>query len=474
MKKYLLLFFIVLTSSAFAQSGYEHLAVNAHGMGRTYVVSAKGLDAIGLNPARLYDKYSKQLEVRLFPLASYGLEAGPSFRDAGALGDVFGQYTEGNISDPDRKELTELLKDGKLSGRGDASIIGAAYASEKYGTFAFTWSTHAGLRTDIPDDFINFMSVAESAVTQYSGSYSGLDIQALWYNDYALSYSNSLYENTNDSASFLQFINAGASVKYIAGVGSYQLLPDNSFSHGTPSGGSTISVNYTVLSSYSDDFDPQNVPNRFSFSFLTPSTAGSGIGFDIGGYAGFIPTKIKRPALLIGASVTDIGSISWTNKAQVRAVYNDSRFFAFQGTTKDLNDSLKVFSGNLHDTASFITALPTVFRFGSTLDIGAMGKRWFGFYPTIAIEYAAGLSETVGSFKNNRIGFGLGMNRQFGSHEVRFGTGVAFQKDLTDITLGIGGTIANIVSIDLATGHFLDLFASGSILDVAFSIKAAF
>lgn len=474
MKKTLLLFFLLLTSSVFAQSGYEHLAVNAHGMGRTYVVSAKGIDALGLNPARLYDQFGKRYEIRLFPLASYGLEAGPSFRDASALGDVFGQYTEGNISDPDRKELTELLKDGKLSGRGDASVIGAAYASEKFGTFAFTWSTHAGLRTDIPDDFINFMSVAESAVTQYSGSYSGLDIQALWYNDYALSYSNQLYVNANDSASFLQFINAGASIKYIAGVGSYKLLSDNSFSHSTPSGGSTITVNYTVLSSYSDDFDPQNVPNRLSFSFLTPSTAGSGIGFDIGGYAGFIPTKLKRPALLIGTSITDIGSISWTNKAQVRAVYNDSRFFAFQGTTKDLNDSLKVFSGNLHDTASFTTALPTVFRFGSTFDIGAMGKRWFGFYPTLAFEYSVGLSETVGSFKNNRIGFGLGMNRQFGGHEVRFGTGIAFQKDLTDITLGVGGTIANIISIDLATGHFLDLFASGSILDVAFSVKAAF
>ncbi len=474
MKKYLLLFFIVLTSSAFGQSGYEHLAVNAHGMGRTYVVSAKGLDAIGLNPARLYDKYGKRYEIRLFPLASYGLEAGPSFRDPDALNNVFNLYTDSVISDEDRQNVVTLLQDGNLSGRGDASVLGASFTTEKYGTFAFTWSTHAALRTDIPSDFLDFLYNAQAIIAQTGGHYSDFDVQALWYNDFALSYGNRILENRNDSAGFFQHLDVGGTIKLIGGVGAYKLLPGNYISISEPHGQTDITMNYTILSSYSDDFDPQNVPNRISFAFLTPSNAGDGFGFDIGTYIGFLPTKFKRPALLVGASVTDIGSITWTNKAQVRAEYNELDSFIFQGTVEGLNDSLAVFDGDLHDTASFTTPLPTVFRIGTTLDIGAMGKQWFGFNPTLAMEYSVGLSETVGSFKNNRIGFGLGMNRQFGGHEVRFGTGIAFQKDLTDITLGIGGTIANIVSIDLATGHFLDLFASGSILDVAFSIKASF
>lgn len=473
MKNYLLLFFIVLTSSAFAQSGYEHLAVNAHGMGRTYVVSAKGLDAVGLNPARLYDKYSKQFEVRIFPLASYGIDAGPSFRDPDALDNLFA-LTSDSISDEERKEAVVALEDQKLSGRSDLSILGASFATEKYGTFAFTWSTHAAVRTDIPDDFLDFLYRAASIIAQTGGYYSDLDIQALWYNDFAISYGNRLLENLNDSVAFFQFLDVGGSAKLIGGVASYQLLPGNYFKVSEPHGQTDVTLNYKILSSYSDDFDPKNVPNRISFAFLTPSNAGDGFGFDIGMYAGFIPTKLKKPALLVGASVTDIGSITWTNNAQVRAVYNETESFPFQGDVKGLNDSLKVFNGNLHDTSSFVTALPTVFRFGTSLDVGAMGKQWFGFNPTLAMEYSVGLSETVGSFMNNRLGLGLGMNRQLGQHEVRFGVGFAFQKNLSDVTLGIGTTLANTVSIDVATAHFTDLFKSQATLDIAFSIKAQF
>jgi hypothetical protein len=473
MKITLFLFFILLASSAFAQSGYEHLAVNAHGMGRTYVVSAKGLDAVGLNPARLYDKYSKQFEVRLFPLASYGIDAGPSFRDPDATAQIFNVLSD-TITDPERKAAIEALEDQKLSGRSDLSVLGAAYSTDNIGTFAFTWSTHAAVRTDIPQDFLDFLYRAEAIVAQTGGFYSDLDVQALWYNDFAISYGNRFYENRNDSSAFFQFFDAGTSIKLIGGVASYWLQPGNYFHVYEPFGGTPIQVNYKILSSYSNDFDPNNLPNRLSFAFLTPSNAGDGFGLDFGAYAGFMPSKLKRPTLLIGASITDIGSITWTNKAQVRAVYNDSQFFAFQGTVKDLNDSLKAFEGDLHDTSSYSTPLPTVFRFGSSLDIGAMGKRWFGFYPTLAMEYSVGLSETVGSFMNNRLGLGLGMNRQLGQHEVRFGTGIAFQKNLTDVTLGLGATLANTVAIDVATSHFTDLFKSSATLDIAFSIKAQF
>ncbi|HEY6172743.1 MAG TPA: hypothetical protein VIX80_10835, partial [Candidatus Kapabacteria bacterium] len=75
---------------------------------------------------------------------------------------------------------------------------------------------------------------------------------------------------------------------------------------------------------------------------------------------------------------------------------------------------------------------------------------------------------------NNRLGLGLGMNKQLGQHEVRFGLGVAFQKNLTDMTLGIGTTLGNIVAIDVATAHLSDLFKSQATLDIAFSIKAQF
>ena len=75
---------------------------------------------------------------------------------------------------------------------------------------------------------------------------------------------------------------------------------------------------------------------------------------------------------------------------------------------------------------------------------------------------------------NNRLGIALGMNTTMGNHEVRFGGGFAFKKNLSDMTLGIGTTLANTVAIDVATAHFTDLFKSQATLDIAFSIKAQF
>src|SRR5438045_7222923 len=83
--KFLAVIFLFSPIISFAQEGYEHLSPIAHGAGRTYVVTSRGLAAVGLNPALLGYDNDKTFEIQVFPLSAYGLDAGPSFSDVNAL-----------------------------------------------------------------------------------------------------------------------------------------------------------------------------------------------------------------------------------------------------------------------------------------------------------------------------------------------------------------------------------------------------
>jgi hypothetical protein len=468
-----LIAFLFCAAPLLAQEGYEHFSVSAHGAGRTYVVSSFGLDAVGLNPALLYTgERDKKWEVRLFPAASFGVDAGPSFRDVGSISNIF-DVTKGDINDADLDHIVSVLQDNKLSGRGDAEAIGVAYHPGTIGSFAFTWTAHAALRTDIPQDFLDFLSSAQANLAQGSGNYANLDVQGLWYDEYSISFGTKVIDNSATN-SFLQAVQLGGAAKYVTGIGMIQLQDGNYFKHTATGGGADIAVNYEILSSYSNDFDPHHAPNHFSFDFLTASPAGSGFGLDLGGSATFlVGGKAKAPALLFGASVTDIGSISWKDHAKVRDGKDLSGTVLWESGGTGLTDSLKKFSGELRDT-SFSTALPTMLRLGALLDLGAFGKSWGGFSPRLAMEFATGLASAVGSLKYPRLGAGVTLTKTGEGSALRLSGGFVIEKNASDITLGVGTTVFDAVSIDLATAHLTEFFKASKRLDIAVAIKGMF
>src|SRR5579872_6528567 len=91
-----------------AQEGYEHLSPIAHGAGRTYVVTSRGLAAVGLNPALLGYDNDKLIEVQIFPISSFGLDAGPSFSDVNALAGVFSTGIS-HFTDSSLTNIADLL-----------------------------------------------------------------------------------------------------------------------------------------------------------------------------------------------------------------------------------------------------------------------------------------------------------------------------------------------------------------------------
>lgn len=469
------LFTICNTISVFAQEGYEHLSVTAHGAGRTYVVTSRGLSAVGLNPALLGYDNDKTLEIQIFPLSAYGLDAGPSFSDATALGDVFSFNSKGQISDSTRRRITDLLSNGKLSGRGDAEILGISYRLPTVGTFAFTWTTHAGLRTDIPQDFLDFFLRAEQQLVNANEgkTFSNFDLQGLWYNEYSASFGTSIFQST-DSNSFINSFLIGGAAKYISGIGYLQLDPVNYFSFLPGNGKTNIGVNYVVRSAFGVGFDPKHVPNHFSFDFLTSNQSGSGFGTDLGVAIGLFGTNNGHSKVLVGLSVTDIGTISWNTNATERIADHLSRDFYFSNQINALNDSLKALAGTLRDVSSFTSPLPAMFRAGVQIDLDAMGIEWGVFIPKIAVEYATGLTNIVGSLKTGRFGAGLTLESK-GAVGIRLNGGFVLESNASDITLGLGISPLKFLSIDIASAHIGQFFKSGgSRTDLALGIRASF
>jgi hypothetical protein len=457
-----------------AQEGYEHLSPIAHGAGRTYVVTSRGLAAVGLNPALLGIDDGKTIEIHLFPVSAYGLDAGPSFSDVNALNGVFSTGIT-HFTDSSLTSIANLLSNGKLSGRGDAEILGASYRLPEIGTFAFTWTTHGAVRTDIPQSFLDFARDAEAQILQQSVVLDNFDLQGMWYSEYSLSYGKTL-ELGVDTNSFFKNISVGGAVKYVSGIAYLKVDPGN-YIHTTASNGRIfIAANFDEHSAYSSNFDPKNVPNHFSFNFLTNNSAGSGIGADIGICLGLLSNTHGTPTVLFGLSATDIGEITWNKNATERSVNHLYDTIIYQGVSKiqDVTDSLKKLAGTLQNVSSFTTPLPSMFRAGIMIDLDAMGIEWGALAPRIAVEYANGLTGLVGSLKNGRFGAGITLERA-GTIGLRLNGGFVIQSGASDITLGAGITLFKFLDIDIASAHVGQFFKSGSSeSDIALAVRAAF
>jgi hypothetical protein len=466
--------FLTLTSRLFAQEGYEHLSPIAHGAGETYVVTSRGLSSVGLNPSLLGIDDGNTIEVQIFPLSTFGLNAGPSFSDVNALNGVFSTGIS-HFTDSSLTSIANLLSNGKLSGRGDAEILGLSYQLPEIGKIALTWTTHGAVRTDIPQSFLDFASNAEANLLTQKNDIDNLDLQAMWYSEYSLSFGKTI-ELGPDTSTFLKNISVGGAVKFVSGI-AYLKVDQGNYFRTTPGNERVIvGVNFVEHAAYSSNFDPQHVPNRFSFDFLTTNSAGSGAGFDLGFCLGLWSNSHGTPTVLLGMSATDIGSITWNQNATERIADHlvDTINYGTAAKIQDVTDSLKKLSGTLKNLSSFTTNLPSMFRAGLMLDLDAMGIEWGAFAPRIAMEYANGLTDLVGSLKNGRLGAGLTLERK-GNIGLRLNGGFIIESGQSDLTLGIGVTLFQFLNIDLASAHVGQFFKSGNKeTDLALGVRAAF
>ena len=464
-------FVVLVHSGVRAQEGFEHFSVDAHGAGGAYTTLSQGVDAIGLNPALLANPGEHRLQISVLPISAFGIDAGSSFRNVSAISSVFGK-TDSFVSAGTSEHVVDLLSNGKLSGRADVEVLAASYYVPNVGGFGLSWTTHAALRTQLDQRFLDIFRYAEANLTQDTITSSNNDLQAQWYSEYALSFGKSLvsYALTDSTEAFLGSLSVGAAIKYVAGVGFMRLQPGNFVSIQHPTNQTVITTRYDLQFAYPDQFDPNQVPNHFDFSFLSSATAGSGYGIDLGAELGLFRSSDGHNAITVGVSATDIGTITWTKNTVDRHA-DTTKIIYESGSLNNVNDSIAILAGKLDHVSSFTSALPSVLRVGAALDLDAIGISIAGTDLTFAAEYANGLTTVVGSTENARLGFGLLLNHPGTVLGLRAGLGFTTQAGASDITFGLGTTILNRVNLDISTAKLNELLGSSGNLEMAFSLR---
>lgn len=442
------------TESVLAQEGYEHLSPLSHGAGRTYVVNSRGVDAMGLNPALLALGSKKSWEISILPASSLGADAGASF-----LSDKLTQIANNtaNLDSGRHRDALSLLQNNGLSGRADARILAVYYHQEDFGGIGFKFSTHSGIRTQIPDDIFqflnNYLSFADKDVM-----IDDIDAQGLWYNSWSVNYGRNLLK----SDGFLRSLSVGAAIKYIQGLG-YLRLEEGAYVHTTPLPNQRIrfEANYSVRYAFIDVFDRANSNEDISIWDVFGGSAGSGFGFDIGTAAAFGGEEGK-PAFLLGVSVNDIGAITWTENTIERKADHVLDTVYYQSADIDATaDTLAALAGEVTRIGNFTTDLPTTLRIGAALNFKQLGIIPIGPEITVAAEMSQGLSSVVGSLDDARFGLGAIAEWSLAVLSIRTAAGIVMERDILDVTLGVGTTIYDVLSFDISSARLGQLFNAG-------------
>ncbi len=484
----LILMLILISRVASAQDELEHLSPYATGAGRTYAISARGLDAVGLNPSLLALGTPQPFEITIAPISSLGINAGPSLKQINSISNGFqdtalssqAPSTNGlTKGDSTRESIANLIGGNNLSSTLAVRVFGMSYFNPDVGGFALTWTMHAAIEASVPDALLNYIGVnALSKIIQGNQLVpQQVNVQALWYSEYTLSYARTVIGVP--SSSDLQLL-GGVGFKYITGIAAMEMSPGE-FSINYPQ--STLSTSqyrvgadYLIRSAYPNEFNFNSLPSSFSLNLLANAAAGSGVGADIGITLGIFDSLHNSPWEL-AVSVSDIGSIQWNKNVSLRSVNTvlNQSTTADAGNKDTLNNQLKALGGTLDTNAgSFTTPLPTTLHIAGAMDFSEIGLTFDGVKLGMAAEYALGLINTVGAPTNGRFGFAITMEHPSAAFSLHTAIGMTTQDGMTDLTFAIGFGIANSILIDAGTDGLNGLFANNGRTDAVVGLKILF
>ncbi len=477
-----LLFFSI---AARAQDQIEHLSPFAHGAGRTYAITSRGLDAVGLNPSLLALGTPRPFEITLAPISSLGINAGPSLKQINSVSRGFdsisSQYVPPNGSglntgDSTRLSIANLLGNNGLSSSIDIRVFGLSYFDPDLGAFALTWTMHASLEASVPTPLLDY--IGAGAVSKIAEGYQlppqSLNIQGIWYSEYTLSYARTIMGTP--SSGNLQLL-SGLGLKYVTGIAVMQMNP-GIFSINSPPDPEgqhyVVGANYQIRSAYPNEFDFNNLPSTFSLNLIENATAGSGVGADIGFTLGNFDSTHNAPWEL-AISVTDIGSIRWNSNVSVRSA-DTTLSPSSQNVSQDsINAQLKALGGKIDTTAgSFTTPLPTTLHIAGAIDLAEFGLSIDGIAIGAVAEYAIGLTNTIGAPTNGRFGFALTLEDPGSAFSLHTALGMTTQDGTSDLTFAFGVGFGNRVLLDVGTDGLTGLFSANGHTDAVFGLKLLF
>ncbi len=349
-------------------AGNDRVSGRTVGMARTFAASSRGLDAMGLNPANLaLDDRGSTVTLQIMPL---GLKVGSDFINYGIYQDYFtgvdSVQPDGStirvakqLSDADKQSILALFPGGIAHTQlnFDINEFGLSIQSNVLGGIGFMVSDRIAMNLDLPEGYLKFLL---NGLPEQGATYS-LDntaVTASWLREYNFTYARVLPFNFK----IFSDISVGVGIKMVQGFGYFGTEHYTGVLENIVTPSQTAGVPDDVKLHAAVDFRqlrasfPQDSITNYLFSPL-----GKGTGFDFG-----VSSSMLFPALRVGFSVTDIGSIDWSKNT--KAVVGNADLTI--SNPQQQQDSIKnAFKGQQYDTSGFTTKLPTAFHVGASLQL---------------------------------------------------------------------------------------------------------
>ena len=429
-------------------------------MGRTFLIDSRSVDCLGINPANL------GLDDRLpFTLAlpSVGFLASSTLLNYDAYNNYFtgvpdpqnpGKRIQKVLTAQDQQDLLNLLpENGTTRAMVEANLFGFSVQMGRLGAIGFDVTEHVGMRLDLPRNYVKmFLLGFDSTGSNYN--FDGTSASAWWYREWNVSYANHL----KWSLPFVKDLRWGVGFKILRGYG--VMVTDhykaNIANNVTAGNQYDLQAGFDFLTKRSgSDVFSSDTANKPKFNFKPfPDPAGKGVGFDFG-LNGELLDGIR-----IGVSLTDVGSISWTQN--LIETYGNYNLTVTDPFNLPAQDSLKDgFKGKNRPGQAFSTPLPTKFRMGAAFETKNMpGLRFLPGNFLVEMDYEQGMNNSLGNSTIPRVSLGT---------EWRI---IPILPLRTGLTLGGGdqfrwafgfGFDVWIMSLDIGTENFGVLFTPKSL-----------
>ncbi len=430
---------------------------------------ATGLDALGTNPA-LIGGGSRSLELTFYPVGGYvvglfgtGTLSTPVLQP-NSFDNLFSTLNV-SVNADDKSKLISAINIGGLNYRTEGTILAGVYKLSPSHALGFSIKQRAAASYQLYDGVDTIIrNVAQSLNLNDIVLRNVLSAEAVWFNEYALSYAFTSPEE-DGSTDFA----VGGSLKYIQGLGYITLLNGNQFStiivNTNPllpnQRGLQTTIDYDVLTANGGQFNSNTMPLSPFFT-LFPNGVGSGFGLDIGAMKNL---AMSGDLLSVGFSVTDIGSINWGVSPEERSVH---RIDTFSTTTSLPVDTLKRYEGVSLPTSSFTTFLPTRLHLGLSLETFTHGL----FVPRrYVFEYTQGLNNSVGNSTSPRIAVGAEWEYKI----WYYATGFSYSADEHfSWSLGGGLHLSSYILMEAAFGRINGFWESPQLVNFVATLKLLF
>jgi len=394
MKKYILVFFLILSVTSFPQdAGYINLS-NPGNNFFNYGLNTRGVYSLGGNPALLAFPDNKTLEIAtLLPIPNINLTLGNDFMSIKDYNYFFSGKTdaEGNktgiyLNAAEKQKFRDLFSDGtEVNSYFSATLFAATYYNPKIGGIGFSVRDKGSVTASLPEDLVSLFLDGNEISRVYN--FDDFSLNSWYMREYALSYGYKIPFETEA----VKNISAGFSAKLLHGYTynsaskfstSLQTLENNSIN---------VMSDIEFYSAFSNDFGVEydfdkDSTKTSSFSPF-PSPAGKGFALDFG-----LAMELND-VWSFGLTLSDLGSMSWNKSSALYA--RKDQFILDDVTDDELLDSL--FSsiepeGKYID--GFKTSLITTLGLGTSFQLDKFLDGNFPGSMTLLIDYRMGLNSS--------------------------------------------------------------------------------